>query len=89
MISGQQARTLQALCSFFAFRTHVCKIKGINYIDVVNYTEKDIARIQSAIEKDRAKSNFDMVVVSLHWGTAFFHILLSSVSVLKTGVDIC
>jgi len=44
---------------------------GFNYIDVDHYKENDISAIRSQIASDKESHKFDMVVVSLHWGSNY------------------
>ena len=67
-----QARGKKILC--FSFSDHydywaaTSNKPGINFIDVLNYNQKDIARIRDLIEHYKTLEQADMVIFSIHWG---------------------
>jgi len=44
---------------------------GINYIDVDNYTDRDIDEIKMLTAEVRTKEKVDLIAVSLHWGSNY------------------
>lgn len=66
------ARGKKILC--FSFSDHYdfwaasSNKPGINFINVTEYTQRDIARIRELIEHYKYLEQADMVIFSIHWG---------------------